>query len=393
MLLAVLVFVGACAFPSSAVAQRSAAPAASANPQPAVEPSIVAAPSPAGSPPPAYGAPPAGIDLFYVQVAGYPAWLIGYDWQGQPRATVHLKELDAAPNGPMAISVAPDGSGFVAGNYTFDRTGKAINEYSTGGKEGGPTAWSDDGSTLCGVTATSTITAAPTAQGSTDYYLVRRTPTTPPVRVTRFLHLDASPGDMGYGLRACVPSLDRALAVRTVCCSTAGAIAFRLSDGAVLARWERDAGEPLFSTDGQLVADPTEDAAHSTTSTTVSTILGGAVIARYGPGLKFASISRDNRYALVTTPDSGGPIAQVIEISTGRVTWRDQAPRSLNAVWSRPASGDMAIAFAPSPPPAPCTAGPISCPGPESNILIVRPDGSTTALPGRFIATVRPWGF
>ncbi len=352
-------------------------------------PSTTPSPGPLPSPPPDYGSPPAGVDLIYVQVTGYPAWLIGYDWQGYPRATIHLKEVDDGGNIPFGITIAPDGSAFAAGEYTFERTGRAVYQYQLAPKTG-PMVWSEDGAVLCGVNELSTTTDPATGAGYTDFYLMRRTPTTSPITVARFLHVNFIPGDMGYNLYACTHWLDRVLAVRTVCCSYSGATTLRLSDGAVLGTWNRDAGQPVFSPDGQLIADPTWDSAGNTTSTVVSTLLGGVVIARYGPGVTFRAMSRDNRYAVVMVVDSGGPVAEVIQISTRRVVWRDSSSRNINAVWARPGSADIAIAFTASPHKVQCNSS-VPCTNPESNVVIVHPDGISNAISGDFLTIAQPW--
>lgn len=274
-LLILLSLLAACGGSPAPIAQKSPSPSPSSNPSPSITPLATPSPKPLPSPPPDYGSPPAGVDLFYVQVTGYPAWLIAYDWQGHPRATIHLKEVDNGGNIPFGISIAPNGSGFTAGEYTFDRAGNLIYEYPIPPtKASDVNTWSEDGAVLCGVNEASTTTDPATAAGYTDFYLMRRTPTTSPVIVARFLHVDFIPGDMGYNLYACTHWLDRVLAVRTTCCSYSGATTLRLSDGAVLGTWERDAGQPVFSSDGQLIADPTWDSAGNTLSTVVSTLLG-----------------------------------------------------------------------------------------------------------------------
>lgn len=390
VLLALASLLAACGGSPAATVLESPSPPRSASPSPSLSPSPTPFPSPLPSPPPDYGAPPAGVDLFYVQVTGYPAWLVGYDWQGKPRATIHLKGVENVGNIPFGISIAPNGSGFTASGHTFDRTGKLIYQSTITGKAGGANTWSEDGAVLCGVKAVSTMIDSSMAQGYTDFYLLRRTPTTSPVTVARFLHVDFIPGDMGYSLYACTHRLDRALVVKTVCCSYAGATTLRLSDGAVIGTWARDAGQPVFSPDGQLIADPTWDSAGNTTSTVVSTLLGGVVIGRYGAGVTFRAMSRDNRYAVVMIRDSGGPVAEVIQISTRRVIWRDSSSRSINAVWARPGSGDIAIAFTASPKKVPCNSR-VPCTNPESNIVVVHPDGTSNAISGDFLATAEPW--
>jgi hypothetical protein len=350
-----------------------------------------ALPTTAHVPPHDYGPPPAGVDLLYVQAPGAPTWLIGYDWQGQPRATVHLTELDDASNSPTGITVAPNGAGFTGGFYTFDRLGHVIYQYQPSGKGFAVNTWSADGGLLCGVEEQSSQMDS-NGNGTTDFYFVRRAPTGPPVRVARFLHLNAIPGDMSYKAYTCSNELDRALVVRTVCCGVQGAIAIRISDGAILGTWERDAGSPTFSPDGQLVADPTWNNAGATLSTVVSTVLGGTVLARYGPGIAFRAFSNNNRQAIVMSERAGGSVAEVIEVATRRLVWQDSASRSISGVWSRPGSGDIAIAFTASPAQIPCpNASSQPCTNPESQVVIIHPDGSSVRLSGTFLLPMPSW--
>lgn len=368
-------------------------PTAIASPSPTVSPSL--APSPAPSPPPDYGAPPSGVDLLYLIVPGLPSWLVGYDWQGHPRATVHLKELDghADPSG-AGIIVAPSGNGFAYGGaYTFDRLGHVVYSQPPGGKGDLITTWSEDGQLLCGVQEISSAIDS-NGNGTTDYYFERRTPTSAGVRVAHFLHLDAIPGDMGYSVFACSHRLDRALLVRTVCCGISGVVVMRISDGAILGTWNRDAGQPVFSPDGQEVADPTMTAdGKSVASTEVRLLLGGTVLARYGPGISFVGFADGNRLAVVSVAVGGGTRTEVIEVATRRVIWQDPSNRALSRVWPRPGtSGDLALAFTASPAQVPCPGSPGSdCPNPLSNIVIVHADGSAAGLAGDVIVPMG-WG-
>jgi hypothetical protein len=354
--------------------------------------SAASGPTPVAVPPHDYGPPPDGVELVYVQDPGSPSWLIGFDWQGRPRATVHLKELDGAGVGPAAVSVAPNGAGFEGGSgatgavYTFDRLGRLVYQYVSGAKGGMVSSWSEDGAVLCG------IDESISQNDTTDFFLVRRAPTVTFLRVARFQELDGVPGDLGYDVFACSNRLDRALVVKTVCCGVQGAIAIRLSDGTILGTWERDAGSPIFSPDGQLVADPTVDPAGATTSTVVSLLLGGTVLARYGPGVAFRAFSSDNQLAVVVADRAGGPVAQVIEVATRRVVWQDGSSRSVSGVWARPGTADMAIAFTASPEKVPCPgASSQSCINPSSQVVIVRQDGSSVDLKGSFLLPGSAW--
>jgi hypothetical protein len=366
--------------------------AATPSPSPSAvsSPTAVAVASPTPAPPPDYGPPPAGVDLLYVAWPAAPTWLIGYDWHGQPRATVHLKELDGqADQIGSGITVAPNGNGFLSGGYTFDRLGRVSYQSAPPGKGNLNRTWSEDGQLICGVEeVNSTIDS--NGNGTSDYYLVRRTPNGPPVRVRRFLHLDAVPGDLGFGMYACSHWLDRALIVKTVCCGIQGATVMRLSDGAILGTWNRDAGSPIFSPDGQEVADPTWTPDGKTVSTAIKTLLGGTVLARYGAGISFQAFAANNRYAVVTTPAGQ---TQVIEVSTRRVVWRDSQDRKLSRIWARPgAAGDVALIFTAPPVQMPCPGDTSSqCPNPESSIVMVHADGSSVDLGGEFIVPLS-WG-
>jgi hypothetical protein len=324
------------------------------------------------------------VDLFYVTVRGWPTHLLGFDWQGNPRATVHLKELDGfAPTDPGEILVAPNGQGFESSAYTFDRLGRVVYQHDPSPKGFTLRTWSEDGAMLCGVEEVHP-TSSSDGSGTTDYYLDRRTPSGPPVRVARFLHLDAIPGDMGYYSVACSHRLDRALLVQTVCCSIASAMVIRISDGTILGTWKRDADSPIFSPDGQLVADPTyATGGTASASTVVRTVLGGTVLARFGQGINFKALSGDNRLAAVAVDGPGGSQIRVIELTTGRQVWRDSMDRSLRAVWARPGSGDVALAFPASTTQVPCPSGQSGlCDDPESEVVVVHSDGSFVPLPG-----------
>jgi hypothetical protein len=359
----------------------------SASPSAASSPTTLASPTPAL--PPDYGAPPAGVDFLYVQAPNWPTWLIGYDWQGKPRATIHLKELDGQTDQPFAgIRVAPNGNGFLNGMYTFDRLGRLVYQTAPPGKGNFNGTWSEDGQVVCGVEeVNSTIDS--NGGGTSDYYLVRRAPNGPAVRVTRFLHLDFVSGDMGFTMYACSGWLNRVLIVKTVCCGIQGAMVMRLSDGALLGTWSRDAGSPIFSPDGQELADPTTTSDGKTVSTEIRTVLGGTVLARYGAGISFQAFSANNRYAVVTI----GGHTQVIEVNTRRVVWRDTQGRALSRVWARPgATGDVALIFTASPVQMPCPNSPSSqCPNPKSTVTMVHADGSSVDLSAEFIVPLS-WG-
>jgi hypothetical protein len=330
----------------------------------------------------------------YLQVPAWPSWLVGYDWQGKPRATVHLKELDGHTDQlGSGIGVAPSGNGFIyGGTYTFDRLGHVIYQSQPVGKGSLTTTWSEDGQLLCGVEEqTSAVDSS--GNGTADFYFVRRTPTGPAVRVANFLHVNGIPGDMGYSVFACSHWLDRALLVRTVCCGISGVIVMRISDGAILGTWNRDAGQPVFSPDGQEIADPTTTADGKTTATEVRLLLGGTVLARYGPGISFLGFSANNHYAVVTVAGAGGSQTQVIEVSTRRVVWRDPLSRTFSRLWARPGlSGDVAIAFTAPPVQVSCPNAPSStCTNPRSNMVIVHADGSSAELAGEFLVPMT-WG-
>jgi hypothetical protein len=234
--------------------------------------------------------------------------------------------------------------------------------------------FSEDGRLECGVqTQTSAIDSS--GNGTEDFYLVRQTPGSAPVRVRLFLHLDFVSGDMGYSAVACSRWLDRALLERTVCCGVQGALVMRISDGATLGTWSRDAGQPVFSPDGQELADPTWTPDGQTVSTDVRLVLGGTVLARYGPGIVFQAFSGDNRLAVVTV--SGR--TEVIEVATRRVVWRDADGRSLVRVWPRPFSGDLALAFGQQ-----NTAQPMQ-------LVVVHPNGVSVPLAGQWLVPMT-WG-
>ncbi|HZQ49325.1 MAG TPA: hypothetical protein VFB69_03365 [Candidatus Dormibacteraeota bacterium] len=352
-----------------------ARPTPSQSPSPSAIARPTSSPTPTATPAPDYGPPPPGVDLFYVQWPATPTWLIGFDWSGRPRATVHLKELDGqAETIGSGILAAPNGTGFASGAYTFDRLGHVIYQGAPPNKGNLLSTWSEDGQLLCGVQEQVSAMDSQ-GNGTTDYYLVRRSPSGPPVQVRKFLHLNFVPGDSGYGLAACSHWLDRALLTKTVCCSVQGALVLRLSDGAQVGTWTRGVGVglPVFSPDGQEVAEPALGAYGTTSSTTVRLILGGTVLARYGPGIDFLGFSGDNRFAVV----AAGPQLQLVEVSTRRVVWRDSTAPKVARVIARPFSGDVVLAFGGN--------------GGADTIEIVHPDGTSSALDGTWLVPMS-WG-
>jgi len=375
-LIAAVLMLATAACGSTTLSAARPSPSPSASPSVATSPSASPSVVPTASPAPDYGPPPAGVDLFYVQWPAAPTWLIGYDWSGKPRATVHLKELDAGVDTiGSGINVAPNGTAFAdgGGSMTFDRLGNLI--YQTAPREKGNliSTWSDEGRLLCGVEeAMSTIDS--NGNGTVDYYLTVRPLNGPPVRVKKFLHLDFVPGDMGYSLAACSGTLNRALLVRTVCCSIQGAVVLRLTDGALLGSWNRTGGQPIFSPDGQEIADPTWTANGNTASTEVRLILGGTVLARYGPGVVFEAFSGDNRLAVIKS----GSQTQVIQVNSRRVIWRDTTGRTLARAVARPGTGDMVLAF--------------TIKDQVDSIVVVHADGSSAAIDGQFLVPMS-WGY
>lgn len=204
----------------------------------------------------------------------------------------------------------------------------------------------------------------------------------------RFLHVDSIPGDSGYSSVACSHRLNRALLVNTVCCSIAGGLVIRISDGTTLGTWHPGSGGgwPVFSPDGQLAAEPTfASGGTAPVSTVVRTIPGGTVLARYGKGINVKAISGNNQFAVVSGDGSGGSQTRVIELTTARQMWQDGSTRTLRAVWARPGSGDVAVAFPASTVQMPCPSPQSGlCADPASAVVIVHADGSFVALPGVF---------
>ena len=112
----------------------------------------VPAATPNASPLADYGPPPAGVPLLYVKDPNHPTWLIGFDWTGQPRATL---KLDPAIG---SVGMAPDGQSFAVGFGSKGGTGEILDRLGqpiqgAGGAMPGSTLpiWADDYQHTCGV--------------------------------------------------------------------------------------------------------------------------------------------------------------------------------------------------------------------------------------------------
>ncbi len=98
-----------------------------------------------------YGPPPPGVQLLYVHDPEHASWLIGYDWSGNPRATVKLDPSKTT------VQMAPDGKSFAVGYGAKGGTGEILDRLGQPVEGSGAISsysqprWADDNVHICGV--------------------------------------------------------------------------------------------------------------------------------------------------------------------------------------------------------------------------------------------------
>jgi hypothetical protein len=319
-----------------------------------------------------YGPPPAGVNLLYVHDPNHTGWLIGYDWSGQPRATVK-------PDQPGSIRMAPDGQSFALGlnakggsGELRDRLGQPI---AGSGALPGPAfpIWADDLKHMCGLSfdthaLTYTLTTVGPGEAAKSSFVTPRTQTDQEV----------------FQLASCSFHNDRAVIVHGSGPTEAWVV--KISDGTVLSHNTYAAGSlsnVVGSADGALIAENSGvsvgQIAQAAPKTTIRKVSDGSVVATLDPSIAVVAFSSDNSLVLATTtPWVGGtPVhLAVIELQTGRTIWIYSGPEQFGSAVAQPGGNGFALLIRPP-------AGT----GPEADVVIVHGDGTTAQLPRRFEPT------
>jgi len=334
-----------------------------------------ASPVPQATPLADYGPPPAGVPLLYVHDPNHRGWLIGYDWSGNPRATVK-------PDQAAAIRMAPDGQAFALGLNAKGGTGELRDRLGQpipgSGALPGPTLpiWADDNLHMCGLTFD---TQALTYSLST---------VAPGEAVKSFVVTTRNQiGDQeSFTLTSCSFRNDRAIIFGGNNSGPSEVWVVKISDGKVLSRTTYNAGllaNVVGSADAALIAEDSGlsfgQLGATAPKTTIRKVSDKSVVTTLDPSMGVLQFSSDNSLVLVTTtPWVGGtPVhLAVIELQSGATIWSYSGPENFGSSVAQPGGRDFALLFRP-------TGGQ----GPEAGVTIVHGDGTTTQLSGRFEPT------
>ena len=331
-----------------------------------------------------YGPPPAGVPLIYVHHPSHVGWLIGFDWSGNPRATV---KLDQAAMDLGAIRMAPDGQSFVGGPNESGETGEFRDRFGQpipGGHftfPGNITAygiWADDNVHLCGIsfdTHALTYSLSTVAPGEAVKSVVVTTPN--------------QIGDQeALGLLSCSFRNDRAIIQRRnkfgpTEVSVVEVWVVKVSDGELVSRNSYSAGsdeQVIGSADATLTAEYSRSfpgQVGTAARTTIRKVSDRSVIATLDPLVQVFAFSSDNSLVLTyTEPGVGGTEGHlaVIELQSGRTIWSYTGPdQSIGGDLVEPGGDGFAVI--------------INSVDPAANVVIVHGDGTTTQLPGRYVPT------
>jgi hypothetical protein len=338
-----------------------------------------AAPVPAASPKADYGPPPAGVNLLYVHDPNNPSWLIGYDWQGQPRGTVKLSQ-------PTDVRMAPDGSAFEVtigakgGSGDFlDRLGHLIPGVPAPGMPVG--MWADDDRHMCFAFAD---------QHTSSWILGTQLPGEI-VRSVAVIAPYLAGGQTSISVAACSVRNDQAILVRTTIAWPSELWVVRISDGMVLSHSTYPnsglVANVVGSSDGAFIAENSSNSTGQLGPTAPSTIIrrvsDRSVVATLDPTLGVLAFSGDDSLVLVASSPlvAGQPtLLSVIEVRSGQaLPWQDQGTTALGGFVAQPGGRDFALALT--------DLSTIKSPGSPSRlatILIIHGDGSVTKFPQRY---------
>jgi hypothetical protein len=341
----------------------------------------VPAASPNASPVADYGPPPAGVPLIYVLDPNHTSWLIGYDWSGQPRATV---KPDPALVG---VGMAPDGQSFSVGagakggaGGLLDRLGQPIPLSGAIPGKAGP-IWADDNKHMCGVSLD---------LQTLDWTFVTLLPGEAVKSGPVIAHEPIAGGQTGIRLAACSFRNDAAILVRTTVSWPAELWVVRISDGKILLHNTYSGGavraNVVASRDGLLIAENSSQSTGQQGSTAPSTFIRRlsdmSVVATLDPSMSVLAFSGNDSLVLVTTAPwlGGSPIhLAVIDLRDNRALWRYDGPEGLGGYLAEPDGALFVIALKSVPNHTPDD--------PLRDVLIVQGDGTTIPIPGRYATT------
>jgi hypothetical protein len=337
----------------------------------------VPAATPNASPLADYGPPPAGVPLLYVNDPSHKSWLIGFDWTGQPRATVKIDPSIGS------VGMAPDGQSFAVGfgakggtGEILDRLGQPVQGVGGGLPGSSLPIWADDYQHMCGVSSD------PSALVST---LVTLAPGQA-VKAVAILGRDQSlPGS--YRIASCSFRNDEAIVVKTNTNTSwpDELLAVRISTGQVVSDNTYATPELLSnvvaSADSTLIAENSSKSVgqlqgQNAPSTIIRRVSDRSVVATLDPGMGVLAFNADDSLVLVsTTPWAGGqPTAMaIIDLRSGQSIWNYNGPGMFGNAIGQPGGRDFAIYVR-----KPTVEDPLT------DLMIVHADGTATDFPRRY---------
>jgi hypothetical protein len=323
-----------------------------------------------------HGAPPAGVPLFYAGDATHTGWYTGFDWAGKPRGTVKLAQ---PPDSLQTLLQAPDGSAFLllpfkgeAGQF-LDRLGHPV-----GGEVPRLAAWADDSKQLC---------TLDNASGPWRIGVMTPGDALPAgVRVT-FLTPAVPLGVIAFQVAACRPRNNVAVLTYAFPEYQTYVWEVRLSDGFAISNEAFDRNSLagiVASPDGKLFAENSNAStgylqSGSEDHTAIRRFANGSVVVRLDPKIGILAFSADDSVALVNTSPWASGVAThlaLVKVDTGAVLWHYDGDEEYAGALIQPEGSSIAVMLQ-------TTTDQSS--HPSVDLLIVRADGSTTAIPGKYV--------
>jgi hypothetical protein len=329
-----------------------------------------------------HGTPPAGVNLLYMHDPIKPVWLVGYDWSGKVRGTV---KLDTETSG---ATMAPDGQSFVMGAGGKGGSGTFVDRFgqltpSQGGVlEYASNIWADDSRHMCTVSLD---------QQTFEWALNTQLPTET-IKKVAVIARDQGVGQSGISLLACSIRNDLAIAERTTIAWPAELWVIRLSDGSVLAHHTypfQELTTVVASADGIYLGENVISTASQ------SKLAGAAVTARIRRVSDWTMVatlpandgvlgfSGDGSLVLVSTEPTLNPeprLFGILEWKSASMIWRNPS-ETMTSFTAEPGGASFALALQRPQSPK------VTYPDPARDVTIVRGDGTSTTLAGRFYQT------
>jgi hypothetical protein len=322
-----------------------------------------------------YGPPPAGVPLLYVKDPNQPAWLIGFDWTGQPRGTL---KLDPAIG---SVGMAPDGQSFAVGFGSKGGTGEILDRLGqpvtgVGGAIPGSALpmWADDAQHTCGIafdpqTLTSTLVTLAPGQAVKSAVVLGQDQQLP----------------NSFRIASCSFRNDEAIVVRSANPWPSELLAVKLSNGKVtsLTTYATPAllADVVASKDSTLIAENSSQSvqpqnAPMAPSTIIRRVADQSAVMKLAPTMGVLAFNSDDSLVLVnTSPWAGGtPTAMsIIDLKSGQQLWNYTGPGMFGNALGEPSGRDFAIY--------------VRKPGIEDPLVeltIVHTDGTISAFPRRY---------